>query len=122
MVETLGSAALATERTTLECWCGDHDCPESFVETVSTLCAGDSSSSSLAMGCGMIAVRHVNLSGSERVFDATSGALIGIAQYADTITSPCRVSNTFAGVEFDCPGALECPACDGNEPRLEGCE
>jgi hypothetical protein len=111
-----------TEHTTLECWCGNgHDCPSSLAEAVAGICEGEPSSLSLVAGCGLIALRYSNLTASDRVFDAATGVLLGVAEHSDSTSRPCRTSSTFAGVEFDCPGAVECALCDGTEPRL-GCE
>jgi hypothetical protein len=126
MVDTLGVVTLATERTTMECWCGDGNvCRErTFSEAATNACAdGVSSSLSQVVGCGMIVIRHFGgFTGSDDVFDAATGALIGEKHFSDTTRGPCRTYETIIGIEFACAAAVECALCDGTRPLLDGCQ
>jgi hypothetical protein len=59
LLDTIGDAALSTERTSLECFCRDgRDCPEAFAETATSFCAGGGSPQlTQFVGCGRKVVR-----------------------------------------------------------------
>lgn len=57
---------------------------------------------------------------STRVFDVATGALLGLDVSSDGPRSRCLVYRSVAGVAFVGEDAVECPLCDGDQPRLDG--
>jgi hypothetical protein len=108
---------IVTERTSLECACADGQCgQETLDEAILQACSGPSEIPlTMVRGCGMVELRWSGgYSGSSRVFDRETGALIGRARFSDTPMRPCAAVTVIMGREFVCEGAAECVLCPGD--------
>ncbi|MEY2932510.1 MAG: hypothetical protein RL033_3259, partial [Pseudomonadota bacterium] len=95
---------------TLDCLCAQFECQRSIEDTAREICP--SPRFQILQGCGRLSIGFANLTGSESVFDAQSGTLIGLSYFSD-VPEPefCGTYGLSAGRAFNCPDAKECSLC-----------
>lgn len=119
----------STELISLECACGGGapgvgPCAASIQETRTALLQRADLTVTEAVGCGKVQITYrtsFETIGSS-VYDANTGALLGMFTTSDSTSQLCGTSSTQAGAAFDCDDAAHCRWSGTREPDLPSCE
>jgi hypothetical protein len=114
-----------TGRESLECFCRNGRCPESFDATVARLSKEREHARDIwvirSEGCGLLAIGNGNGFFSEVfIYDAASRALVGAEYIGDLCTGPCSCS-VVAGLG-ECPTAKHCLLSGPNVSHIPECD